>query len=84
MTKTQTTSIRRAIRSAAKSSKNTPIEIISNSADAPKLVGCSYYWTTPSGKTIVQHPAAYRWPTWYHASTLRVTVGDQYVAGMAI
>lgn len=31
--------------------------------------GRSYYWTTPSGKTIVRHPNAYKWPTVYHAST---------------
>jgi hypothetical protein len=28
-----------------------------------------------SGKTIVHHPSAYKWPTLYHPSTRRVTAG---------
>jgi len=45
----------------------------------PALKGCSFYWTTPSGKTIVRHPAAYKWPTKYHNSTLRIEVGDKWL-----
>jgi hypothetical protein len=41
----------------------------------PALVGESYYWTTPSGKTIVRHPNAYGWRTLYHPSTLAVECG---------
>lgn len=41
----------------------------------PRLEGRSYYWTTPSGLTEVRHPNAYKWPTWYRHSTLRIVVG---------
>ena len=46
---------------------------------APRMDGESYYHTTPSGKTIVRHPNAYKWPTTYHASTLRVVVGSAWL-----
>ena len=77
LTKTQ----RRAIlRSANETQANIRIEILPGIMLAPRSVGETYYWTTPSGKTIVHHPAAYRWPTWYHASTRRVIVGEQWAA----
>jgi len=84
-TVTNTTTItlqqRRAIlRSAGQPQANIAIEIIPGVALAPRSVGESYYWTTPSGKTIVHHPSAYRWPTWYHASTRRVIVGEIWAA----
>ena len=46
----------------------------------PRQVGRSYYWTTPSGKTEVRHPNAYKWPTQYHGSTRRVEVGRVWLA----
>lgn len=73
---------RKAIRAAAgKTGTNYPIEVV-HGDDAPKLVGQSYYWTTPGG-TLVQHPSAFAkrgWPTVYHHSTLRIVVGDTWVA----
>lgn len=69
---------KRICRYVARADSNQRIEIIDGS-DAPALVGRSYYWTTPSGKTIVHHPSAYGWPTWYHASTRRVTVGRDWL-----
>lgn len=75
---------RRAIlRSANQTQTNIRIEVIPGIALAPKTVGQSYYWTTPSGKTIVNHPSAYGWPTVYHASTRRVIVGEQWAAQAA-
>ena len=72
---------RRAIlRSANQPQANIAIEIIPGIALAPRSVGESYYWTTPSGKTIVRYPSAYRWPTWYHHSTRRVQVGADWNA----
>jgi hypothetical protein len=72
---------RRAIlRSANQPQANIHIEVIPGIALAPRTAGESYYWTTPSGKTIVRHPSAYRWPTWYHASTRRVQVGADWIA----
>ena len=81
MSQTLTPSQRRAIRQSAHASqKNISIEVIPGIALAPKTVGRSYYWTTPSGKTIVNHPSAYGWPTLYHASTRRVVVGELWAA----
>lgn len=54
-----------------------PIVFVDGS-QAPRLVGRSYYWTTPSGRTEVRHPNAYGWPTLYHPSTLRIEVGRDY------
>ncbi len=76
MTKLQRRTI---LRSAGQSQANIKIEVIPGIALAPRTVGQSYYWTTPSGKTIVHHPSAYRWPTWYHASTRRVIVGSDWL-----
>lgn len=64
-----------AVRAAAGLSGTPyPIKVV-HSADPPRLTGRSYYWTTPSGKTIVRYPNAYGWPTLYHPSTLTVEVG---------
>lgn len=46
----------------------------------PTECGRGPYHTTPSGKTIVRYPSAYRWPTWYHASTRRVEVGADWIS----
>jgi hypothetical protein len=50
------------------------VEIVEGS-EAPQETGESYYWTTPSGKTRISHPNAYRWRKVYHGSTRAVTVG---------
>jgi len=55
-----------------------PVAIVEGDG-APRVAGDSYYWTTPSGKTIVHHHSAYGWPTWYHASTRRVEVGATWL-----
>lgn len=57
----------------------TPVEEEPGGA-APRVEGASYYWTTPSGKTVVRYPSAYKWPTRYHSSTRRVVVGVDWLA----
>jgi len=71
--------VRRVVREAVGAHTNTPVRIVAGDR-APRIVGRSYYWTTPSGKTEVQHPNAYGWPVLYHASTRRVQVGAGWVA----
>lgn len=44
-------------------------------AEAPEWRGHSFFHTTPSGKTIVRYPNAYKWRTLYHPSTRRIVVG---------
>ena len=55
-----------------------PVVIIPDSTQAPKGEGSGFYYTTPSGKTIVQYPKAYGWRTRYHPSTYRITVGANW------
>lgn len=55
-----------------------PIKIIAGDS-APRKAGQSYYWTTPSGKTIVRHPQAYGWRTVYHGSSRRIEVGIDWL-----
>jgi hypothetical protein len=55
-----------------------PVVIVPGNAP-PVREGESYYWTTPSGKTVVCHPNAYGWRTWYHCSTLCVVVGAEWL-----
>lgn len=52
-----------------------PVNLVENSKNPPKLDGESFYFTTPSGKTRINHPNAYGWPMQYHCSTLAVKVG---------
>lgn len=76
--------IRRAVLlSAGETQANIRIVVVPGIALAPRKAGRSYYWTTPSGKTEVQHPSAYGWPTVYHSSTRRVEVGAQWLACVA-
>ncbi len=70
--------LRKLAREACGACTSTPVTVISGDG-APEINGKSYYWTTPSGKTIVHHPNAYGWPTWYHHSTLRVVVGADWL-----
>lgn len=51
---------------------------IRDGAAAPRLIGRSYYWTTPSGRTAIQHPNAYGWPVRYHHSSRRIVVGRDW------
>jgi len=78
---TLTLSQRRAARAhcGRRAYASIPVEVIAGGAP-PAVQGEGYYWTTPSGKTIVHYPSAYRWPKWYHRSTLRVVVGEQWIA----
>jgi hypothetical protein len=70
---------RKAIRAAAGLS-GTPYTIVVEPGNAgPRLEGKSYYWTTPSGLTVVRHPNAYSWPKLYHPSTRRIVVGRRWV-----
>lgn len=55
-----------------------PVIVIRGGALAPRLLGDDYYWTTPSGKTVVHYPGAYKWPTRYWPSTRRVVVGEYW------
>jgi len=64
------------MRDAAGAPRHVPIEIVEGYRP-PTYVGRSYYFTTPSGKTVVHHPNAYGWRTRYWPSTLRVVVGRE-------
>lgn len=74
-----TLAARRLARRTAGAHAACHVEIVAGDA-APAIRGRSYYWTTLSGKTEVRHPNAYGWPTLYHASTLRVQVGREWLA----
>lgn len=77
---TTTLAQRKLVRQAAgERNARQPVYVIDGAA-APHYTGRSYYWTTPSGKTEVRHPNAYGWPTVYHASTLRLVVGADWLA----
>jgi hypothetical protein len=56
----------------------TPIEVIPGKTP-PIIKGHSGYHTTPSGKTVVQYPGAYKWRTVYHCSNIRVVVGYDWI-----
>ena len=43
--------------------------------DEPRIVGYDAFWTTPSGKTVITHPNAYKWRKVYHGSTKTIVVG---------
>ncbi len=60
-----------------------PIEF-SDGFDEPQLRGHRQYWTTPSGKTVVRFPNAYKWPTKYHHSTLHIVVGAGWVLAVVM
>ena len=74
---------RTILRSAGQTQANIKIQIIPGIALAPRTVGESYYWTTPSG-AICHHPNAYSRafgrPV-YHGSTRRVIVGSEWIKG---
>lgn len=70
--------VRRTIRNLSNSAKHVPIVIVDGDAP-PVRKGRGYYHTTLSGKTVVRHPNAYGYRTWYHPSTVRVEVGQAFV-----
>ena len=70
--------VRQCIRRAAGLQNGTPIVVVAG-CSRPALEGKPGYHTTPSGKTIVHHPNAYKWRTVYHYSTYRVEVGWAWV-----
>lgn len=78
---------RKAIRQAARCDQHDhcPIVVVEGSA-APREVGQSYRWTTPSGREV-RHPSAYRAhygrPV-YHHSTRRIEVGAEWLAMCAM
>ena len=55
------------------------IQVIVGSYQSPKLTGDHPYFTTPSGKTIINYPNAYNWPKSYHPSTRRIEVGLEWL-----
>lgn len=55
-----------------------PVDVVPGDR-RPREEGESYYFTTPSGKTRVRYPNAYKWPTMYWPSTRRVIVGQEWL-----
>lgn len=55
-----------------------PIELVKGDC-APHFEGKRGHWTTPSGKTIVHYPNAYKYTKVYHRSTRKIVVGEQWV-----
>jgi len=74
---------KRTIRSAAGARPHVPVVVVSGSDAAPTLKGERWCFTTRSGR-VIDHPRAYARKGWsnmdYSPSTLRVEVGDQWVA----
>lgn len=63
--------------------QSVPIYIVGG-LSAPRMWGNRGYWTTPSGKTIVHHPMAYGWRTWYHGDSREIFVGVEWVRNQII
>lgn len=55
------------------------IQIVKSADHSLQMTGESGYHTTPSGKTRVYHPNAYKWRTVYHCSTLACEVTEAWV-----
>lgn len=73
---------RRAVRKLAGAKwASIPIVVVPG-RKRPSEEGESWYYTTPSGKTLIRYPGSYKWPKMYHASTRRVEVGERYVKRM--
>jgi hypothetical protein len=71
--------VRSCVRNAAgMRGSSCPIVVVPGSS-RPYSAGSAGYHTTPSGKTRVHHPGAYKWRTLYHHSTQRVEVGAEWV-----
>lgn len=72
--------IRTILRAAVgrESTTTMPVQVVAGDAE-PRIYGEPAYHTTMSGKTIVHHPASYKYPTIRHATTEHVVVGWQFV-----
>ena len=85
MTTITRTERRAILHSAGEPQKNISIEVIPGIALAPRTVGRSYHWVTPSGNPC-PYPSAYRAhfgrPV-YIASTRRVIVGETWLQAAA-
>lgn len=61
-----------------------PIIVVADSSQQPQQRGASWHYTTRGG-TRIYHPSAYSKSGWsnmvYHASTLRIEVGDRWFVG---
>jgi len=68
--------LRRAIKRGCPSHVRVVIE---EGNTRPQLLGESRYHTTPSGKTVVTYPNAYKHRTVYHCSTERITAGRKWI-----
>jgi hypothetical protein len=66
-------------RLACRDGANHPVTILPESDQSPRRIGEGFYFTTPSGKTIINHPSAYHWPKSYHGSTLAIEVGHGWL-----
>lgn len=82
MTKFSTLRARRAARAVARAPRHYPVVLVDGAAP-PVARGRSFYFTTPSGRTIVHHPNAYGWRTRYWPSTHRVEVGRESLFALA-
>lgn len=57
---------------------NLPVHRIKGNRE-PHYEGTQWYYTTPSGNTIINHPSSYGWPMCYHPSTLKIVVGNGWI-----
>ena len=76
--------VRKAIRVAAHLTGTSYKIIDIDGFSPPTLCGEGYYWTTPSGKTRVRHPGAYKWRCVYHPSTMHIEVGRGWLIQNAL
>lgn len=60
-----------------------PVHVVPGDSP-PTMRGRGYYYTTPSGKTIVRHPNAYGWPTRYWPSSRSIEVGVEWLEKNAL
>ena len=72
--------IRTTLRRRARLARHdhAPIKVVAGSRP-PHETGEGYYWTTPSGRTRVRFPCAYKWRTLYHPSQRHVSVGAAWL-----
>jgi hypothetical protein len=71
--------LRRAIKRHCGAPSHCDVVVMENGHKPPKIVGERGYHTTPSGKTVVTYPSAYKWRTVYHRSTARVEVSYMWI-----
>jgi len=76
-----TPEIRRAIRRVARAHRTCPVHVVDGDS-RPLLAGESYYWTwtpNPNGTRIRSNRGRAMHRSYYHASTLRVEVGADWL-----